>query len=264
MPLTCCISGKSLNDSHEERAVQRLAKWLLSLGYKKEQIQAHPQYLIKKTIKSKRRAVPVDVALFDSEERSDDKLLLIAECKAPGTYEGLDQLRGYLQRSGAKVGIWFDGRDMTYLVNIPNAWEDEVEKEFPSQGSSLEFAEAFGSYLRLCRTTLATDDPRGFSLRSVAKKAGISPAYLSRLEKGDSAPPSDAVIGTMAQVLGCDENVLMTKAGKIPRKLFELVLAHPREMSVITEAINAAPGDAIEKVLERLLKKVREIRDGNW
>lgn len=264
MGLTCCISGKFLNDTHEERAVQRLAKWLLSLGYKKEQIQVHPQYLIKRKSDSKKRSLPVDLALFKSAERSEANLLLIAECKAPGTYEGLDQLRGYLQRSGAKVGIWFDGTDMTYVVNIPNAWDDEVEPELPSQGSNPEFASVFGSYLRLSRTARATEDSREFSLRSVAKKAAISPAYLSRLEKGDSGPPSDAVIESLAKVLDCDENVLMAKAGKIPRKLFELVLTHPREMSVITEAIHASPDMAAETVLERLLEKVRRVRDGDW
>jgi len=260
MPLTCCISGQALNDTREERVVQRMAHWLLSLGYRKEQIQIHPQYCVRRNASRKKRDVPVDVAVFLDRRRSDESLLLIGECKPPEEIVGLDQLRGYLRASNTKMGLWFDGNHFTFVMDAPDVFGEDIGEPLRSQTSHREYANQFGSYVRLLRQELQEDQGNTFSLRQVAKRANIAPAYLSRLERGDLAPPSDVVISDLARELNVEADVLMAKAGKLPSKIQEIILLRPAMMTAVIDALEDAP----DEVLKKIIARAKEIRDGDW
>lgn len=53
------------------------------------------------------------------------------------------------------------------------------------------------------------------SLKAVAEPAGISPAYLVKLERGDVKCPSPHVLHRLAQSLGADYLELMRRAGYV-------------------------------------------------
>ena len=59
----------------------------------------------------------------------------------------------------------------------------------------------FGPYLRERRETLKKQDKR-FSIRQVARRIGVEPAYLSKIERGDMPPPSEATTRKIAEDLG--------------------------------------------------------------
>lgn len=239
------VSGKSVALSPEERCVQLLAKWLLSLGYRKEQLQVHPQYRVLHGGKE----FPVDIAIFPDERR--DSPMAIAECKrtGKGSIQGLDQLRGYLVKTGAKLGIWFDGTDLSYVINIPNA--------APLMGSSLSSLPETecGAYLRSRREALQHDDS-SFSLRQVAGRLGVQPAYLSKIEKGD-VPPSDEILSALADELGEDKNGLFARAGRIAPEMKEILVARPEFFVKLIHMLK----DMSE---EQLKEVTRRVRDGKW
>ena len=54
-----------------------------------------------------------------------------------------------------------------------------------------------------------------YSLRRVAQKIGLEPAYLSKVERGLVAPPSEAKIVALAHVLDEDPDFLLALAGKV-------------------------------------------------
>jgi PAS domain S-box-containing protein len=63
---------------------------------------------------------------------------------------------------------------------------------------------------------------KGLTQRDLAKKAGISYAYVSKLETGSMPPPRHKVIQTLARILGATDgqtDELFGLAGKIPRDL---------------------------------------------
>jgi PAS domain S-box-containing protein len=63
---------------------------------------------------------------------------------------------------------------------------------------------------------------RGLTQRDLAKKAGISYAYVSKLETGSMSPPRHKVIHTLAKILGATDretDELFGLAGKIPHDL---------------------------------------------
>ena len=114
----------------------------------------------------------------------------------------------------------------------------------------------FGKYLREKRERLRRDDRR-FSLRKVAGRSGVEPAYLSKLERDVTAPPSEATTVKLAKELGEDPDVLLAMAGKVSSKLQEIIRKRPKLFADLIRELKKAPDHAIIKV-------VREVRDGDW
>ena len=114
----------------------------------------------------------------------------------------------------------------------------------------------FGSYLRERRLALRAHDP-AYSLRRVAERVGIEPAYLSRIERGEVPPPSEATIRRLARELGEDPDVLLALAGKVSRDLQAIIRRRPRLFAELIRTLADAPDHA-------LLRIVREVKEGDW
>ncbi|MEO1034694.1 MAG: helix-turn-helix domain-containing protein [Pseudomonadota bacterium] len=114
----------------------------------------------------------------------------------------------------------------------------------------------FGKYLRKRRELLRQGD-RTFSVRGVAQRVGIEPAYLSKVERDVVAPPSEETIRRIAGELGEDCDVLLAMAGKVSSDLKAIILARPTLVADLLRELKAAPDNAI-------LRIVRDVRDGDW
>ena len=114
----------------------------------------------------------------------------------------------------------------------------------------------FGRTVRELRERLRQEDAR-FSLRQVAGRVGIEPAYLSKIERGDVAPPSEATTVRLAEELGADRDWLLALAGKVSSDLQEIIRKRPELFAELIRQLREAPDDAI-------LRVVREVRDGDW
>jgi HTH-type transcriptional regulator, competence development regulator len=114
----------------------------------------------------------------------------------------------------------------------------------------------FGAYLREVRERLRQADPR-FSLRRVAQRIHVQPAYLSQVERGNVAPPSEATIRRLAQDLSEDPDVLLALAGKVSDDVQEVIRRRPKLFAELLRSLRAAPNHAV-------LRVVREVRDGKW
>ena len=80
----------------------------------------------------------------------------------------------------------------------------------------------FGKSIRTRREHLHLEDKR-FSLRQVAMRIGIEPAYLSKIERGEVSPPSEATTVRLAHELGEDPDVLLALAGKVSGDLQNII-----------------------------------------
>ena len=115
---------------------------------------------------------------------------------------------------------------------------------------------SFGDAVRRLRETRASSD-QGFSLRQVASRCGVSAAYLSRVERGEVAPPGEETLIKLASEIGEDPDVLLAMAGKISADLRSAILARPKLFAELIRSIKDAPDNAV-------LRVVREVRDGKW
>ncbi|HXF53685.1 MAG TPA: helix-turn-helix transcriptional regulator [Hyphomicrobiaceae bacterium] len=114
----------------------------------------------------------------------------------------------------------------------------------------------FGDHVRTARARRAEREAR-YSLRQVAIRIGVEPAYLSKVERGLVPPPSEATIVRLAEDLGEDPDVLLAMAGKVGNDLRQIILRRPKQFAELIRGLKNAPDHAI-------LKVVREVSDGNW
>ena len=88
-------------------------------------------------------------------------------------------------------------------------------------------------------------------------RVGIEPAYLSKVERGDVSPPSEATTVKLANELAEDPDVMLAMAGKVSSDLQEIIRKRPRLFADLIRELKSAPNHAI-------LRVVREVRDGDW
>lgn len=114
----------------------------------------------------------------------------------------------------------------------------------------------FGQYIRQSREVIHADDT-AFSLRQVAGRVGIEPAYLSKIERDVFPPPSEDVIIKLADALNEDRDVLLALAGKLSTDLQQIIMQRPSLFADLLRQLKQAPDHAI-------LRVVREVKDGQW
>lgn len=116
--------------------------------------------------------------------------------------------------------------------------------------------EVFGDFVRSRREALRTADP-SMSVRRVAQRIGVEPSFLSKVERGEAAPPSEAKVRALAEVLGEDPDVLLALAGKVSADLQDVIRRRPALFAELIRELADAPDGAV-------LRLVREVRDGDW
>jgi HTH-type transcriptional regulator, competence development regulator len=136
--------------------------------------------------------------------------------------------------------------EFQYVVYIGNMQHSEM----------LRTGVAFGDHVRRLREKRADKDS-AFSLRQVASRCGITPAYLSRVERGEVAPPGEETLNRLAHELGEDSDVLLAMAGKISADLRSAILTRPQLFAELIRSIKSVPDHAVQRI-------VRDVRDGNW
>ena len=109
----------------------------------------------------------------------------------------------------------------------------------------------FGRYLHDRREKLRQEDHQ-YSLRKVAQRIGIQPAYLSKIERGEFAPPSEATTVKLAKELGEDPDVLLAMAGKVSSDLQEIIRKRPKLFAELIRQLKRAPNHAVLKVMREL------------
>ncbi len=129
------------------------------------------------------------------------------------------------------------------------------ERGGPPRGANPRDPE-FGALLRERREALRADD-RSFSLRQVAERIGVEPSYLSKVERGEAAPPSEETILRLASELDLDPDALLALAGKVSSDLKEVIRRRPELFSRLIRELRDLPDHAV-------LRIAREVRDGEW
>jgi transcriptional regulator with XRE-family HTH domain len=114
----------------------------------------------------------------------------------------------------------------------------------------------FGSYIRKTREQRRLQSSE-FSIRKVALRIEVEPSYLSKVERDEVAPPSEATILRLAETLGEDPDLLLAMAGKVSSDLRAVILKRPKLFAELIRQLKDAPDHAV-------LRITREVRDGRW
>lgn len=88
----------------------------------------------------------------------------------------------------------------------------------------------FGNTVRSLRTK------RGIGLRKFAREVGISPTYLSKIERGEFPPPAEDKIVTISAALEQDRDTMLALAGRVSTDLGEAIRRYPQELGALLRA----------------------------
>ncbi len=109
----------------------------------------------------------------------------------------------------------------------------------------MEAKAPFGATVRQLREEL------GVSLRRFAARIGMSPAYLSKIERDEFAPPAEDKVRAIAEQLGQDPDVMLALAGRISSDLPPIIMRHPREMAALLRALASASPEQLHRLIRR-------------
>lgn len=115
---------------------------------------------------------------------------------------------------------------------------------------------SYGSYIRSARERRYAVD-RAYSVRKLAQRVGVEPAYLSKIERDQAPPPSEATTRRIAEELSEDPDLLLAMSGKVSADLQRIIVERPLLFASLLRQLRDAPDHAI-------LRVVREVRDGAW
>ncbi|MBM4072351.1 MAG: helix-turn-helix transcriptional regulator [Planctomycetes bacterium] len=85
----------------------------------------------------------------------------------------------------------------------------------------------FGSFIRHAR------EAKKISLRKLAKRIGVSPTYLSKIERDEFRPPAEDKVKVIADILGCDADALLARAGRVSSDLLDIIKRQPVELAAL-------------------------------
>jgi transcriptional regulator with XRE-family HTH domain len=85
----------------------------------------------------------------------------------------------------------------------------------------------FGAFVRRER------EARKIGLREMAKKVGISPTYLSKVERDEFPPPAEDKVKAIAKIIECDADDLLARAGRVSTDISDIIKRHPVELAAL-------------------------------
>lgn len=112
---------------------------------------------------------------------------------------------------------------------------------------------AFGETVRQLR--LAQE----MGLRETANLVGISPAYLSRIERGKELPPKPEIIKNLARVLAADPDVLFRLSSSTDPDIVDLLRERPQVMELVRLVLKHELSDEkLDKILSFVQRSTSE------
>ena len=100
----------------------------------------------------------------------------------------------------------------------------------------------FGAFVRHER------EARGIGLREMAKMIGVSPTYLSKIERDEFPPPAEDKVKAIAKIIGCDADDLLARAGRVASDLSDIIKQRPREIAALLRTTKGLTADDMAKL----------------
>ena len=110
---------------------------------------------------------------------------------------------------------------------------------------------SFGALVRRER------EAKEIGLREMAKKIGVSPTYLSKVERDEFPPPVEDKVRKIAEIIDRDADELLALAGRVASDLTDIIRQRPREMADFLRTAKGLTADDLAR-LARQAQKAKE------
>lgn len=105
--------------------------------------------------------------------------------------------------------------------------------------------ESFGALVRRER------EAKEIGLREMAKKIGVSPTYLSKVERDEFSPPAEDKVKKVAEILDLDSDELLALAGRVSSDLSDIIKQQPREMAALLRTTKGLAADDLVRLARK-------------
>ena len=90
-------------------------------------------------------------------------------------------------------------------------------------------------------------EAKEIGLREMAKIIGVSPTYLSKVERDEFPPPAEDRVKQIAKVIGYDADELLALAGRVASDLSDIIKRRPRELAALLRTTNGLTDEEMGK-----------------
>ena len=111
--------------------------------------------------------------------------------------------------------------------------------------------EKFGAFIRRER------EAKEIGLREMAKMIGVSPTYLSKVERDEFSPPAEDKVKAIAKIIGCDTDDLLARAGRVSTDISDIIKRRPVELTAL---LRTTKGLTAEDIV-RLTRDAQKAKD---
>jgi transcriptional regulator with XRE-family HTH domain len=108
--------------------------------------------------------------------------------------------------------------------------------------------EKFGAFVRRER------EAREIGLREMSKMIGVSPTYLSKVERDEFPPPAEDKVKAIAKIINCDADDLLARAGRVSSDLSDIIKRHPVELAALLRTTKGLTTDDIARLARNAQK----------
>src|ERR1700750_129427 len=102
--------------------------------------------------------------------------------------------------------------------------------------------EKVGAFIRRKR------EARDIGLREMANMIGVSPTYLSKIERDEFPPPAEDKVKAIAKILGCHADDLLARAGRVSTDISDIIKRRPVELTALLRTTKGMTADEIARL----------------
>jgi ribosome-binding protein aMBF1 (putative translation factor) len=109
----------------------------------------------------------------------------------------------------------------------------------------------FGAFIRRER------EAKEIGLREMAKMIGVSPTYLSKVERDEFPPPAEDKVKAIAKIIECDADDLLARAGRVSSDISDIIKRQPVELAALLRTTKGLTAEDISR-LARVAEKAKD------
>jgi transcriptional regulator with XRE-family HTH domain len=110
--------------------------------------------------------------------------------------------------------------------------------------------EKFGAFIRRKRGAM---EPK-VGLREMAKMIGVSPTYLSKVERDEFSPPAEDKVRKIAKIIECDADDLLARADRVSSDISDIIKRHPVELAALLRTTKGLTAEDIGRLARQAQK----------
>ena len=107
-----------------------------------------------------------------------------------------------------------------------------------------EAGEKFGAFIRRQR------EAKELGLREMAKKIGVSPTYLSKIERDEFPPPAEERVRAIAEIFECDLDDLLARAGRVSSDITDIIKREPVQLAALLRTAKGLSAEDIARLTQ--------------